>query len=101
MSAFLQVNHNDIRLAEGDFTATLVSGRVGYFFTPRIALQSLFQYSSQLDVWSANIRLGWLGTAGTGLFIVYNDSRGVGSLRGPMARSLVVKYSREFNVGAW
>ncbi|MDE2773762.1 MAG: DUF5916 domain-containing protein [Gemmatimonadota bacterium] len=101
MSAFLQVNHNDIRLAEGDFTATLVSGRVSYFFTPRIALQSLFQYSSQLDVWSANIRLGWLGTAGTGLFIVYNDSRGVGSLRGPMARSLVVKYSREFNVGAW
>tara|TARA_B100001123_G_scaffold414842_1_gene514768 strand:- start:5099 stop:7369 length:2271 start_codon:yes stop_codon:yes gene_type:complete len=100
-SASLQVTHNDIRLAEGDFTATIVAGRVGYFPTPRIALQSLFQYSSQLDVWSANIRLGWLGTAGTGLFIVYNDSRGVGLLEGPMARSLVVKYSREFNVGAW
>ena len=100
-SASLEVNHNDIRLAEGDFTATIVAGRVGYFITPQIALQSLFQYSSQLDVWSANVRLGWLGTAGTGLFIVYNDSRGVGLLEGPMARSLVVKYSREFNVGAW
>ena len=100
-SASLQVNHNDIRLAEGDFTATVVAGRVGYFPTPRIALQSLFQYSSQLDVWSANVRLGWLGTAGTGLFIVYNDSRGVGLLEGPMARSLVVKYSRELNLGAW
>ena len=96
-SASLQVNHNDIRLAEGDFTATIVAGRVGYFITP----QSLFQYSSQLDVWSANVRLGWLGTAGTGLFIVYNDSRGVGLLEGPMARSLVVKYSRELNLGAW
>ena len=100
-SASLEVNHNDIRLSEGDFTATIVAGRVGYFITPQIALQSLFQYSSQLDVWSANVRLGWLGTAGTGLFIVYNDSRGVGLLEGPMARSLVVKYSREFNVGAW
>ena len=100
-SASLQVNHNDIRLPEGDFTATVIAGRVGYFPTPRIALQSLFQYSSQLDVWSANVRLGWLGTAGTGLFIVYNDSRGVGLLEGPMARSLVVKYSRELNLGAW
>jgi hypothetical protein len=100
-SASLQVTHNNIRLAEGNFTATVVAGRVGYFPTPRISLQSLFQYSSQLDVWSANVRLGWLGTAGTGLFIVYNDSRGVGLLEGPMARSLVVKYSREFNVGAF
>jgi len=100
-SQYLQVTHNNNRLAEGNFTATVVAGRVGYFPTPRISLQSLFQYSSQLDVWSANVRLGWLGTAGTGLFIVYNDSRGVGLLEGPMARSLVVKYSREFNVGAF
>ncbi len=100
-TASLQVGYNDVRLEEGDFTATVIAGRVGYFFTPRIALQSLVQYSDQLDLWSANVRLGWLGTAGTGLFVVFNDARGVGNLDGPLNRSFVVKYSRQFTLGAW
>ena len=72
---------------------------MGYFFTPQIYLQSLVQYNDQEDNWSANVRFGWLGTAGTGLFVVYNEANGVNALSGPINRSLTVKYSRQFT--AW
>jgi hypothetical protein len=94
----LRLDHNEVELAEGDFDVTLAAVRAGYFFTPRVSLQSLVQYSTQQENWSANIRLGWLNTAGTGLFIVYNDARGIQTLDGPLHRSLIIKYSRQFQV---
>ncbi len=56
------------------------------------------QYSDQIDRFSANVRFGWLHTAGTGLFIVYNGTRGVDDLDGPLDRAFTVKYSRQFNL---
>jgi len=94
----LRLDHNDINLPEGDFETTLAGVNFGYFFTPRIYLQSLIQYSDQIDRLSANIRFGWLNTAGTGFFLVYNDIQGIDQLDGPLGRSLTLKYSRQFNV---
>jgi hypothetical protein len=94
----LSVDHNRVKLAEGAFDVTVGGLRAGYFFTPRIYLQSLVQYADQLDTFSANVRFGWLNTAGTGLFIVYNDQRGVNALQGPLHRTLVVKYNRQFSI---
>ena len=85
-------------LPEGQFTTTLASLRVGYFFTPRLYLQSLVQYSDQIDSWSANLRFGWLNTAGTGLFIVYNEIQGIEDLMGPQGRSLIIKFTRQFGL---
>jgi hypothetical protein len=93
----LRADYNRLDLAEGEFDATLLAGRIGYFFTPRIYLQSLVQYSDQLDAWSANVRFGWLATAGTGLFIVYNDAHGIDALQGPLSRSLIIKFSRQLD----
>ena len=81
------------------FTTLLAGIRLGYFFSPRIYFQSLVQYSDQSDNWSANLRFGWLSTAGTGLFVVYNQTYGVDSLSGPLNRSLIIKYSRQFTGG--
>lgn len=97
-SATFRLAYNDVRLPEGDFTATLAGLNLGYFFTPRVYVQSLIQYSDQADRWSANVRFGWLNTAGTGLFVVYNDVRGLGDLSGPLGRSVFVKFTRQVNV---
>ncbi|TVP48460.1 MAG: hypothetical protein EA350_03350 [Gemmatimonadales bacterium] len=94
----LRLDHNTVELAGGDFDVTLAAVRAGYFFTPRISLQSLVQYATQQDMWSANLRFGWQHTAGTGLFIVYNDARGIQTFDGPLYRSLIVKYSRQFQL---
>ena len=98
LSSSLTLDHNDVKLDQGDFTRQLIGARVSYFFTPRLFLQSLTQYSSQARIWTANARLGWLGTAGTGLFVVFNDGEeadGFFNWRGPRSRSLVIKYARQ------
>ncbi len=91
--------YNDIELAEGSFVANLGQFRVAYNFTPLIYLQALVQYNDDADIWSTNARFSWLNTAGTGLFIVYNDTEGLGDvLIGPQNRSLTVKYTRQFDM---
>jgi len=94
----LRLEYNDVDLAEGSFETRLVGVNFGYFFTPRIYVQSLVQYSDQIDRLSANLRFGWLNTAGTGLFVVYNDIQGIDQLDGPLGRSLIVKFTRQLNV---
>jgi len=101
LTASVALNHNIVRLDEGDFETTLLGVRFGYFFTPRVFLQSLIQYSDQDDTWSANLRFGVLDTAGTGLYIVYNEaqeSHGLRSLVTPKSRSFIVKYSRQLRL---
>ena len=109
-STSARINYFDVNLPQGQFETVLLGMNFGYFFTPRIYLQSLIQYSNQVDSWSANLRFGWLNTAGTGLFIVYNDVQGLdfpdglnpdgGRFveSGTLARSFIVKFTRQFNL---
>jgi hypothetical protein len=96
----IRYTHHDIDLPQGDFVTRLLTWRAGYFFTPRINVQSLIQYSDQADTWAANLRFGWLNTAGTGLFVVFNEARGVGPLDRdtPLNRGLIVKFNRQFDL---
>ena len=109
-STSARINYFNVDLPQGQFETVLLGMNFGYFFTPRIYVQSLVQYSNQADSWSANLRFGWLNTAGTGLFIVYNDVQGFGYPdglnpdggrfveSGTLARSFIVKFTRQFNV---
>lgn len=87
--------YNDVDLPQGDFTANIFRGRLSYSFTPRIFTQGLVQYNSVSEVWSANFRFGWLQQANTGLFVVYNETRGADGIQN---RSFIVKFSRVFDV---
>jgi hypothetical protein len=101
LAAGLRFSYDDVDLPEGSFETALVSLRVAYSFTPRIYLQSLIQYNNQTDNFSSNVRFGWLNTAGTGLFLVYNDVEFVpqGSRRlEPVDRAFVLKFTRQFNL---
>ncbi|MCH7681198.1 hydrolase, partial [candidate division KSB1 bacterium] len=73
--------------------------RISYSFTPRLFLQGLVQYNDSADIWSSNFRLGWLQSANTGLFVVYNDVREhENRMWGTRSRSLIVKYSQLFDL---
>jgi hypothetical protein len=102
LTAELSYQRNDVDLPEGSFVTNLVRTRLSYSFTPRIFAQSLIQYNDRADVWAVNLRVGWLQAANTGLFIVYNDTRGLYDFepRRPERtdRSLTIKFSRMFDV---
>lgn len=98
-SSALVLDYSDVNLDQGDFERSLIGVRLSYFFTPRISVQTLTQYSSQAAAWTANTRLSWLSTAGTGLFVVFNDAEeadGFFDWSRPRSRSFTVKFTRQF-----
>jgi hypothetical protein len=98
------VAYFDVRLQEGDFISSLVALKGSYSFTPRIFVQASLQYSNETENFGSNVRFGWLNTAGTGLYVVYNDTEHLGSLdrtgieRGPQERQLIIKYTKMFSL---
>jgi hypothetical protein len=99
LTSSVLVEYNDVRLDQGNFTRVVIAPRIAYFVTPRIMFQTLVQYSNQVRAWTANARFSWLGTAGTGLFVVFNEGQeadGFFRWDRPQARSLIVKYTRQF-----
>ena len=102
ISSSLTLDYQDVNLPEGDFIRQLIGLKLAYFFTPRVFLQSLTQYNNQAQIFTANLRFAWLNTAGTGLFIVFNDGEQADSFtswRAPVARSLTIKYTKQIGSG--
>ena len=90
--------HDNVNMPFGDFEADLGRIRLAYAFTPKLFLESLFQYNTSSDRWSSNVRFGWRDTANTGLFIVYNDTQEIGTGNFVDQRQVIVKYSRLFDL---
>ncbi len=89
--------YRSIDLPEGAFDTNLGNMRVTYNFTPSVFVQSLIQYNDRTSRWSSNLRFHVLETAGTGLFVVYNDTESLLGL-GPINRAFIVKYVRQFDL---
>lgn len=98
----LLLDYNDVRLDQGHFIKSIIGARVAYFFTPRVFVQTLAQFNDQASAWTTNVRFAWLNTAATGLFVVFNDGEQADSFfnwQRPLARSLTVKFTRQFGTG--
>ena len=95
----LSYSRNDIDLPNGSVITNLTSVRFAYNFSPRLFVQTLLQHNDSADLWSTNFRVGWLQDANTGLFIVYNETEGIGNVVPSGAgRSVILKFSYLFNV---
>jgi hypothetical protein len=106
-NAEFSLQRNDVNLPAGDFTSNLFRTRLRYAFSPRIFLQNLVQYNDQADIWSVNVRFGWLQSANTGLFLVYNQASGLDLTNDDFVfygfgdlinRSLTIKYTHLIDV---
>jgi len=101
LTAEVAYQRNAVDLPWGDFTTNLLRTRLSYSFNTRTFLQGLVQYNDRADLWSVNLRFGWLQAANTGLFVVYTDTHGLYDLFDRPERtdrSLVLKFSRIFDV---
>ena len=97
VSATFRWTRSHFTLPQGTFTTNLGSFRALYNFSPALNAQALIQYNDRTDRWSTNVRFGWVTTAGTGLFVVYNDTEALNGL-GPVNRSFILKFSRQFDL---
>jgi len=93
-------DRHDIDLPQGSFITNLIRWRSSYSFTPRLFAQALLQFNDRADLRSTNLRFGWLQSANTGLFIVYNETHGWDDAREDLLpeRQFTLKYSRLFDV---
>jgi uncharacterized protein DUF5916/cellulose/xylan binding protein with CBM9 domain len=88
---------SDIHLPQGAFVTNLGNLRLTCNFSTTQYVQSLIQYNDRTNRWSTNLRFSWVDSAGTGLFLVYNDTEGLNGL-GPVNRAFVVKFSRQVDL---
>jgi len=97
--ATARVDYQNVHLDEGHFNRVLLGLRLAYAFTPSVFLQSLTQYNNGDKSLSNNIRFGWVGPAGTGLFLVINEGRETGSNSRPLDRAIIVKFTKQMELG--
>jgi len=93
-----RITLNWIDLPVGRFTTELVSSRVNFTMSTRMAASALVQYNSSNAALSSNVRFRWEYQPGSDLFVVYSDGRdtiGTGFPR-LQSRSFVVKMTRLF-----
>jgi hypothetical protein len=100
---YFDVRVTDVAGAQRDFTTAVMALTGSYSFTPRIFVAGSLQYNDDSENLGANVRFAWLDTAGTGLYVVYNDTEHFGSfsrtglVRGPQQRQFVIKYTKQFD----
>ncbi|MBI2822996.1 MAG: carbohydrate binding family 9 domain-containing protein [Acidobacteria bacterium] len=82
----------------GHFNTNLGRLKLDYSFTPTRFIQAFLQYNSRFNQFSANIRLGLIDAAGTGLYVVYNERYDTpGERFDPLNRALFIKYTYLFD----
>lgn len=90
----LSNSFNSVRLAEGDFTTNLFTGRFNYNFSRKLLTSALVQLNSAARLSSLNVRLRYIYRPNSDLFIIYNQSTGAGLER--PSYSFQIKLTRNF-----
>ena len=67
--------HDSVDLASGVFDTDLVTTRLDYSFSPKMFLNALIQYNSDLREISSNIRFNLIHKPLSDFFLVYNERR--------------------------
>lgn len=91
-------NYNRLKLPNGLTNVVITGVRLAYSFTPRMFLQSLFQYNNVSEITSVNARFGWLKNANTGLFVVINIVKDNDFFNQLNNQSITIKYSYQFDL---
>jgi hypothetical protein len=73
LSANVSAIQTHARLAEGSFTATVLSAQVNYAVSPLLAVSNLIQYDNQSNNLSWQSRLRWTIRPGSDFFFVVNQ----------------------------
>jgi hypothetical protein len=90
------VSFNWVDLPAGSFTATLLTARTTFTFSPRMLTAALIQYNSTARLFTTNVRFRWEYSPLSEVFVVYSDGRDTqgGGFPNLMNRGITVKMTR-------
>jgi hypothetical protein len=94
------LSFNWVDLPGASFTATLLSGRGMFSFSPRMFVAALVQYNSTSHLMTTNLRWRWEYRPGSDVFLVYSDGRDTLSSGFPALsnRGVTLKITRLFRM---
>jgi hypothetical protein len=76
VSVEARYNRNYVDVPDGSFTADVASVRLAYAFSTRLIANTLLQYNNLDNSVSANVRINFIHSPGSDLYIVFNERRG-------------------------
>lgn len=76
LSTSLRYSRSWIDLPDGAFVANVGSLRLSYAFSTRLVANALLQYNDADNAVSAQVRLNFIHSPGSDLFVVFNEQRG-------------------------
>nr|NIM47936.1 hypothetical protein [Gemmatimonadales bacterium] len=79
ISIQLRYSRSWVDVPDGAFTADVGALRLSYAFSTRLVANALLQYNDLDNSVSANIRVNFIHSPGSDLFIVFNEQRGTDS----------------------
>lgn len=74
-NAEVSLDRNDVDLGGGSFVTDLWRLRLAYDFNTKLFLSGLFQYDDLTDQFQSNVRLNYIHSPGSDVFLVYNERR--------------------------
>ncbi len=90
----LSESYNRVLLPQGNFSTSLLAGRVNYNFSRKLLTSALVQLNSAARLSVINVRLRYIYRPNSDFFIVYNQSTGIGLERPSF--SFQLKLTRDF-----
>jgi len=96
VSGELSVEHNDVRLPEGSFTADVFGARLNYAWSTRLLASAFVQYNSAADEVITNLRLNFIHSPLSDIFLVYTERRDAGG-SGVLDNRLTLKVTKLFS----
>ncbi len=76
ISVEARYNRNFVDVPDGSFNADVASIRLSYAFSTKLIANTLLQYNNLDNSVSANVRINFIHSPGSDLFIVFNERRG-------------------------
>ncbi|MBI4538921.1 MAG: carbohydrate binding family 9 domain-containing protein [Gemmatimonadetes bacterium] len=89
----LSLDHNDVDLPEGSFTADAMAGRVRYAFSPNLFGSAYMQYNKQTEQLVSSLRVTLFHAPLSNVFLVYTERRDMAE-RGVLERLLTFKVTK-------
>jgi hypothetical protein len=91
-------NAFDLPVSGGVFATNIGAARLVYAFSPALFAKAFLQWNDSEKVFRSNFLIRWIYKPGSNLFLIYNETRRLGSAGAVLDRTVMLKAGFLFNL---